>query len=850
MTFTRTCHPPRGLLFLVACALLLAASTLHAAESARRGESVQAVIERLADSGLQVVYNTTLVPASLAVAGDYQEQRPERLLEKILSPYGLALQAVKQGLYVIVPVPDSDSSRLGSLLVMVSSAVSGKPLAEVELWSDQDKLLGTTGPGGSLLLHEIPAGPIRIIARNPGHQQASERAEILGGHTAVVSLAMDFLPQDLQRLVVTASRYSLQRVDPANTSYVGRLEMESSPRLGGETLRTTHRLPGNASTGLSSLAHVRGGDLDETLILFEGLRLYQPFHLKDYYGPFSIIDSHAVESLEFYSGGFTVEYADRMSAVIDMHALQPADTRYWQATLGTFHTSALTAGMSDDGKTEWLASARRSNLEFLSGLMEHDIGEPNYVDAYARLQRQLSDNASLTLNALFASDNVSLHNTDQTQRSAADYRNSYLWGSLQQDLGPRLQQVLRISLTSLNSERAGQVEEPGDRQGSVLDDREFKIGSLGLDWHYSYSPGLMLRFGVEAKHTDGNYRYLSQVDFDPLPVPGLDPPDRQFDTQLQADGNQYAAYLTGRLQPLDRLTVEAGLRWDSQSYTATDQQQISPRLNLMYQLAAGTLLRAAWGRYYQADAVDELRVEDGITDFFPPQEAEHMILGLEHAFANTVQLRMELFRKNFDTLRPHAENLFDPVQLIPELGRDRVLLEPRSGRAQGLELMLARKRDQGWSYWANYSWAQAWDNFGDAREERSWDQPHTINLGVAWRSGPWIVDAAASWHSGWPTTALSLQSNPEGSQALVVGTRNSERFAHFSSIDLHLSRDFRIGKGRLRTFLEITNLFNTENPCCADYQLGASPGGGYTLSREEDYWLRLVPSLGVTWFSR
>jgi hypothetical protein len=164
--------------------------------------------------------------------------------------------------------------------------------------------------------------------------------------------------------------------------------------------------------------------------------------------------------------------------------------------------------------------------------------------------------------------------------------------------------------------------------------------------------------------------------------------------------------------------------------------------------------------------------------------------------------------------------------------------------------MLARKRDQGWSYWANYSWAQAWDNFGDSREERSWDQAHTINLGVAWRSGPWIVDAAASWHSGWPTTALSLQSNPDGSQALVIGTRNSERFAHFSSIDLHLSRDFRIGKGRLRTFLEITNLFNTENPCCAEYQLGASPGGGYALSREEDYWLRLVPSLGVTWFSR
>jgi hypothetical protein len=121
---------------------------------------------------------------------------------------------------------------------------------------------------------------------------------------------------------------------------------------------------------------------------------------------------------------------------------------------------------------------------------------------------------------------------------------------------------------------------------------------------------------------------------------------------------------------------------------------------------------------------------------------------------------------------------------------------------------------------------------------------------MAWRSGPWIVDAAASWHSGWPTTPLSLRTDQDGLQVLDTGGRNSERFADYSSLDLHISRDFRVGKGRMRAFLEFTNLFNAENPCCAEYRLDAIPGAGYQLQRDEDYWLGLVPSLGVTWFSR
>jgi len=55
-----------------------------------------------------------------------------------------------------------------------------------------------------------------------------------------------------------------------------------------------HRLPGEASNSLSAHTNVRGGAVDETLIRFDQLRLYDPYHLASFQGVFSAVDPEIV----------------------------------------------------------------------------------------------------------------------------------------------------------------------------------------------------------------------------------------------------------------------------------------------------------------------------------------------------------------------------------------------------------------------------------------------------------------------------------------------------------------------------------------------------------------------------
>ncbi len=98
------------------------------------------------------------------------------------------------------------------------------------------------------------------------------------------------------------------------------------------------RLPGAATNGVSSLAPTRGGEPNETAILLNGLRLYEPFHLKNFFAPISLLDSRLIDGIEFYSGGFPALYGDRMSAIIDATPFVPTSATTKQASVCSIPT--------------------------------------------------------------------------------------------------------------------------------------------------------------------------------------------------------------------------------------------------------------------------------------------------------------------------------------------------------------------------------------------------------------------------------------------------------------------------------------------------------------------------------
>jgi hypothetical protein len=203
-------------------------------------------------------------------------------------------------------------------------------------------------------------------------------------------------------------------------------------------------------------------------------------------------------------------------------------------------------------------------------------------------------------------------------------------------------------------------------------------------------------------------------------------------------------------------------------------------------------------------------VTDGVTSFYPAQQGEHRLLGLDRALARDLHLRVELYQKRFADPMPRWENLLNPIEILPELEADRVLVDPDRARAEGFEIALRRDGGRRWSWWASYTWARADDDVDGEWVPRSWDQRHTVGFDVNFRpNAKWNFNLGGIYHTGWPTTAVLAEwtTGPDGSPAIHVypGPRNQERLPYYLRIDARASRDFRLRRGSFSLYLEIMN---------------------------------------------
>jgi hypothetical protein len=651
----------------------------------------------------------------------------------------------------------------------------------------------------------------------------------------------------LEEIVVAASRFSLSAAVPDARTVFTQAEIEGLPRLADDSLKAVHRLPGAASNGVSGLAYMRGGDTNETLVVLDGFPLYEPFHLKVLLSPTSLLDPAILSGVDVHAGGFTADFGDRMSAVIEATSIHPDADEHYELGLSLFNANLLAFNRFGDGRGQWLVSARRSNLDEIADLLDAQYGELTYSDAFARLDWEFTPATRGSLHVLLSKDEADVTNSQETESASADYRNTYAWGTVEHEFSPRLSSRAIASYTYVSTERTGEVDEDGIRTGAADDRRHYDVLGLILDASYRGERWLA-RWGGEARSLEANYDYASVVRFEPdYPFPGSPGRVTVNDLDPEPSGAHYAAWLSTRLQLAPPLTAEIGLRWDDETYGPQGGNQVAPRVNLLYEAGPRTRLRASWGRYQQAQGINELQVEDGVDRFFRPQYAFHQILGLEQGLSQGFTLRLEGYVKDYESLRPRFESLYDPTSLVPELRWDRVEIWPTSARAEGVELLLTRKSDSPWNGWFNYAWSRVTDREGGTDTRRSWDQTNNLGAGLTWAEAGWQATLAATYHTGWPTTPLRFVAPGGGTGEWVAGPRNADRLPAFASVDVRVSRDFRLRRGTLNVFAEATNLLNRGNPCCTDFSFEPTSGGGTELEREYRDWLPLVPNVGVLW---
>ena len=652
----------------------------------------------------------------------------------------------------------------------------------------------------------------------------------------------------IERVIVQTSRYAFASQDAGTHAFLSQEQIQNLPRLADETLSAVQRLPGAAVNGFSSLGPVRGGAVNETAVLLDGLRLYEPFHLKDFLSPVSLLDSRIVAAMDVYSGGFPVVYGDRMSGIIDARSVRPQDSRYYELGLSVFHLNALASTAFAQERGHALISARRGNIGELARFSENDFGEPRYADGFVRLDYDFTDATRGSFDLLLSHDSIEAVADSATQRANDGYHNGYAWATLEHDWSDRLASRVIVSYTDVENDRRGSVLDPGRRTATINDQRAFAVFGLRFDNELTASR-LLQRFGGEVQRLEAEYDYASDMHFAAgFPFPASPALDISRLVKLHPDGYATSAYWDGKFD-WRRFTVQAGLRFDTQTYDGSDDSaQFSPRVGLHYAAGSATQLRASWGRFYQPQAINELPVQDSVSQFYPAQYADHTIVAVEQALSDAVQVRLEAYRKDYRRITPRFENFLDPLVLLPEVQFDRISIVPQSARAEGAELLVNWRPPGAFSGWLSYAWSQVRDRINGRDVPRSWDQRHAVSAGLAWAHGPWAVTFAQLYHTGWPTTSLQwVPATSDTPASVAIGVRNADRYSGYHSLDLRVTRTFTLGRGELDVFFEASNLASHANPCCTTYQVVEDSPGNYRLQKEVDSWLPLVPSFGVLW---
>ncbi len=186
-------------------------------------------------------------------------------------------------------------SRVAVLATIAAIALSPSPVhAEPYLGlSLQEAIQILDSQGLSVLYSSALVRPDMVVETEPSSTAATEiLAEILRPHglmlspgpngallvvraesTADIDDSQPVNEPSIEELLVNASSYQFVRGVSSSVTTLSVADLEVLPNLGDDPLRAVARLPGTTANGFTAKSNVRGGEVDETLVRFDGLRL-------------------------------------------------------------------------------------------------------------------------------------------------------------------------------------------------------------------------------------------------------------------------------------------------------------------------------------------------------------------------------------------------------------------------------------------------------------------------------------------------------------------------------------------------------------------------------------------------
>jgi hypothetical protein len=648
----------------------------------------------------------------------------------------------------------------------------------------------------------------------------------------------------LDEISVFASRYEFTTGTESEPIKFDEREIEQMPGATTDPVRALRAAPGLA-TNLSARPYVRGALLDDVLVEYDGIALAEPFHFKNFQSVMSIFDPSTVNRADIFTGGFPVNYGTRSGGVIDL-APRSVESGYEYGVGASLLSYDLeTVGRSENHSLEWLLVARLSSDDSVLQRLLSEMGEPSFFDVVGRIRWSVDAASAITLGWLILDDRVTFSSPEEhAVGRSRDFKSWLRW-----DWTPTATVQSHTSVAAASTERYnhGDLSLPGFTDGRLRAERSFTDVSLRSDWTYTPSAALRWSFGGEFTRENADLLFLRRELIAPRIAASFGrPPDATVNSD-QTPHSSTAGLYSSAHRRWKAFEAEVGVRVDAQAYQGfAVRSQVTPRVNLRYDITDGWHTYGSWGHFTQAQRVDEYRVEANQVAPDAANRAVHLIGGVAYENADAINWRVEGYRHHWATISPYFDNALGPVSLLPQLEPDRVLVVPADADAVGLETSAQRSFSHGLSAWGSYSLSRVTDDFNGRETPRSWDQEHAANFGIAWTGQRTSASVFLAWHSGWPQTPLAVVPASMTDPAyLAVGARNSARWGNYFSGDFRLSTSLPLASGNLSLWLDATNLTNRPNYCCVDLIPMTPPSGVPTITNK--VWSPRMINVGFSW---
>ena len=755
---------------------------------------------------------------------------------------------------------------------------SGESLPYAKVIIKNTNRVTTANQDGSFTILNIPVGSILVI--NKMGYESKEIKVTSDTKRLIINLYKREKDSLIEDVVVVGSVNSNMMQQSGISQFSLSPDLTRSlPNLGEQDIfRSMQLLPGvSGSNESSSGLVVRGGTIDQNLVLFDDFTVY---HVDHVFGFFSAFNNNAIKDVQFYKGGFGAKYGGRMSSVVDITGKDGNTEQFGiGASVSLLSTNAVVEQPFADGAGSFILTGRKSyQSDLYNDILESVTGENQnaqagtstpgqfalgrfsiepesyFYDMNAKLTYRLPNDDKFSISFYNGADE--LDNSRDVDGNAdisrlcelfdgngpfggtfceeeisfavgtidlSEWGNTGISAKYSHQWNDRLDTNFVISASEYFSYRDRLIntqviyedsdDEPTTGESSSNEDNQLDDFTVKIENDYYLNQWNTLSFGLQYTQQNIDFSLIQNGD---------------LVLETKNEGATSTVYIEDEIV-INALTVIPGLRVSK--YSINDEVYTEPRLSISYELNDTTQLRAAFGDYHQfALSVARQSIEEGPRNFWtladgetvPVSKSSHFILGTTHYVGN-YNFNIELFHKEYEGLSEFTQQT-RPIRNEDGTGLTLILeqeFHTGSGTASGVELFL-QKNIGDLTGWVGYTFSEVIYDFptvSDTTYFADQDATNEFKTVLMYRWGDWDLASTFIYATGRPYTEVLGVVEDTFPPTYEVGAKNDLRYDDYHRLDLSFTYNFSRRGLDGQAGLSIFNLYDRKNQWYTEYEI-------------------------------